>query len=117
MATANEKYIELLKLLNNCREKLDGLCSLFVANYKESKEDRRKMGEVYESTSSLHSETKQLANGNKKGSKLIIKSIKSKSKYRWIKLHQLLSPQRNIPAFLCLFLFYAVIFRILNICL
>ena len=77
MATANEKYIELLKLLNNCREKLDGLCNLFVANYKTAKEDRVELGATYEEASSCHAELKQIASGGAKGSKLIIRTIKT----------------------------------------
>ena len=78
MATANEKFIEVLKLLNNCREKLDGLCSLFVANYKTAKEDRVEMGAIYDEVSSSHDELKHIANGRNNGSKLIVRTIKSK---------------------------------------
>lgn len=76
MGKTEEKFIVLLKLLNNCRDKLHSLCSLFFANLKTAKQDSAEMGKLFDEVMDCENEIKMI--NSAKGSKLIIKSIKSR---------------------------------------
>lgn len=76
MGKTEEKFLVLLNLLNNCREKMYSLYNLFYANHKKAKLDSMEMGKLYDDVMSCHDELKLLdSQKDKKSPRLIVKNI------------------------------------------
>lgn len=69
-----ERFYELLKLLNNCREKIYGLYNLYVSSVNSAREKSEYLSNLYDELLSFCSEVY-----NEKFSKGAIKSIVSKT--------------------------------------
>lgn len=76
MGKTEEKFLVLLNLLNNCRDKLYSLYNLFYANLKKAKGDSAEMAKLYDDVMSCHDELKVIdLQKDKKSPKLIVKNI------------------------------------------
>ena len=62
---AQEKFLKVLELLNNCREKLFATYDLFVANLEQTKQIKVELGEKYEQLLDLREEYVQLTTSGK----------------------------------------------------
>ena len=78
MGNAKEKFIELLKLINNCREKLVGVYNLFSASVMKSKEDSLKMHDLHDEAVTNYDNLKAMNMGQMAKSKLMIKNSKTR---------------------------------------
>ena len=79
MGNAKEKFIELLKLINNCREKLVAVYNLFSASVAKSKEDSAKMHELYDEAVTNYDNLKAMDMGQIAKSKMAIKNTKNRN--------------------------------------
>jgi len=77
MGNANEKFLVLLKLLNNCRQKYHSLYELSYSTLQTSKEIKAELGRLHDEIMSIYDELKLIERSGKY-SKLIVKNIKTK---------------------------------------
>ena len=77
MGNANEKFLVLLELLNNCRNKFRSLYDLTFSTLQMSKEKKAELGALHDEIMSIYDELKLIERSGK-CSKLMVKNIKSK---------------------------------------
>ena len=77
MGNANEKFLVLLELLNNCRNKFRSLYDLTFSTLQTSKEVKAELGLLHDEIMSIYDELKLIERSNKY-SKLMVKTIKTK---------------------------------------
>lgn len=77
MGNTEEKFLVLLGLLNNCRQKYHSLYELSYSTLQTSKETKAELGRLHDEIMSIYDELKLIERSGKY-SKLMVKSIKSK---------------------------------------
>lgn len=77
MGNTEEKFLVLLGLLNNCRQKYHSLYELSYSTLQTSKEEKAELGRLHDEIMSIYDELKLIERSGKH-SKLMVKSIKTK---------------------------------------
>jgi len=89
MGNAKEKFVELLKLINNCREKIVGVYNLFSSNVMKAKQDSLRMNELHDEAVTNYDNLKSMDMGQQAKSKMAVKNAKARFEQIKIEFNEL----------------------------